>query len=362
VKSYVIGVDLGGTKIATAVMDREGKIKGKNIELTQILGGPEVVIGQMIRMTRLTLSKAKVGLSQIKGIGIGAAGPLNIKTGIIITPPNLPGWHNVQLIRPFQKEFKTPVFLDNDANAAALGEWKFGAGRGCKNMVYLTISTGIGGGIIIGGKLYRGTNYNAGEIGHMTIDPEGPLCGCGNRGCLEAHSSGTAIARWAREALSKDRRRRTGIVNSQQSIVNSPQRTKKTMDYGLWTKKKRQKIKGSGSLILELAKGDLKKVSAELVFQAAKKGDRKALEVVRKSAEFLGIGVANVINVFNPQRVVLGGGVTKAGSLLFKPVREVAYKRAMPALAKVVEIVPAKLGDDVGIIGAATLVLTEDRR
>lgn len=316
--NYIIGVDLGGTKIATAVIDIKGKILSKKKEFTVVDFGPEAVIKQMLRMVNQVLDLAKIKLKQVKGIGIGAAGPLNTKKGIIIAPPNLPGWHNVQLIEPFKKEFNLPVFLDNDANAACLGEWYFGAGCGTKNMVYLTVSTGIGGGIIIDGKLYHGTNDNAGEIGHMTINPNGPLCNCGNYGCLEAHASGTAVARFAKDAL---------------------------------------KEKMKETLVLKLVDNDIEKVTAKIIFQAAKKRDKFSKGIIEMTSEFLGIGVANVINIFNPEKVVLGGGVTKAGSLLFKKVRETAYKRAMPAVSKVTKIVPAKLGDNVGIMGAATLVL-----
>jgi glucokinase len=321
-RKFIIGVDLGGTKIATGIMDLNGNIITKNKEFTQQESGPKGVISQMIRMVEENIKNANISLKEIKGIGIGAAGPLNTKKGIIIEPPNLIGWRNVQLVKPFKEKFFIPVYLDNDANAAALGEFYFGAGKGTKNMVYLTISTGIGGGIIIEGKLYHGANDNAGEIGHMTIDPDGPLCRCGNRGCLEAHSSGTSIARYAKEIL------------------------------------RSKKIKTS---ILEAVNNDIEKIDAEIVFKCAKEGDNLAKEIVNKICEFLGIGVANIINIFNPEKVVLGGGVTKAGNILFKIVRKVAKERAMPSLFKVVKIVPAKLKDNVGIIGAGALILEREK-
>lgn len=322
-KRFIIGVDLGGTKIATGIIDINGKILSKNKEPTLIKNGPEGVISQMIRMVEENLKKIKISLKEVKGIGIGAAGPLDTKKGIIIEPPNLPGWKNVQLVKPFKEKFSLPVYLDNDANAACLGEWYFGAGKGTKNMVYLTVSTGIGGGVIIEGKLYHGANDNAGEIGHMTINPDGPLCGCGNRGCLEAHASGTSIARYAKEIL--------------------------------------KGYKGK-TLILEFSENNIEKVTAEIVFKSAKAGDRLAEKIVNKTSEYLGIGVANVINIFNPEKVVLGGGVTKAGEMLFKIVRKVAKERAMSSLFKAVKIVPAKLKGDVGIIGAATLVLEGENK
>lgn len=316
-EKYAIGVDLGGTKIDVGLVRWDGKLLRKIREQTLVKKGHDAVLRQMLRMTADILKSANVTRENIKGIGIGAAGPMDMKKGFLIQPPNLPGWKRVQIVKPFVKKFKTNVVLNNDANAAALAEWAYGAGKKCSHMIYLTVSTGIGGGVILNGKLFLGANDNAGELGHQTILPDGPECGCGNSGCLEALASGTAIARFGREAVRKN-----------------PQ-----------------------SLLYHLANYSQKNITAKMVFQAAKRGDKTAKHVVEKSAAYLGTGVANIINAFNPQKVVIGGGVSRAGKSWLALVRDEARKRAMKPLYEAVDIVLSELGDDVGVIGAATLIL-----
>jgi glucokinase len=255
-------------------------------------------------------------MDEIIAAGVGCGGPLDPKTGMIMEPPNLPGWVDVPLVKILQDALGIPVYLDNDANAAALGEHRFGAGRGVENMVYLTISTGIGGGIIIGNKLYQGQNGNAGEIGHMSLAINGRPCNCGSRGCLEAYASGTNIAARAREAVGA----------------------------------------GEKSLLTELA-GSPDNISGETIMAAMQAGDSVATRIWDETMEILGAGIANVINIFNPQRVVLGGGITNFGDLLFGPIRRIALSRAMGPLAQVAEIVPAQLGGQVGVLGAAAVAL-----
>ncbi len=315
---FAIGVDLGGTKVDVGIIRQDGKLLRKKREQTLVKKGHEAVIQQMLRMTQEVLSSCKLTEKNILGIGIGAAGPLNMKQGVLITPPNLPGWELVQIVQPFKEKFRVKTLLNNDANAAALAEWYFGAGKRCRHMIYLTVSTGIGGGIIINGKLYLGANDNAGELGHQTLLPDGPKCGCGNSGCLEALASGTAIARFGRHGVRKN-----------------PQ-----------------------SLLYHLANYSQKNITSKMVFQAAKSGDETAKDVVKKCASFLGIGVANIINAFNPEKVVLGGGVSKSGKLWLQLAKEEAKRRAMKPLFSAVEIVTAQLGDDVGVIGAATPLFT----
>lgn len=317
-EKFAVGVDLGGTKIDVGIIRHDGKVIKKKREQTLVQKGPHAVIQQMLRMTNEILQYCSLTGNNILGIGIGAAGPMDMKKGFLIQPPNLPGWERVQIVKPFAEKFKTKVILNNDANAAALAEWYFGAGKRCKNMVYLTVSTGIGGGIIINGKLYLGANDNAGELGHQTILPDGPECGCGNNGCLEALASGTSIARIGREAVRKN-----------------PQ-----------------------SLLYHMANYMQDNITAKMVFQAAAQGDSTAQQVVEKCAAYLGIGIANIINAFNPQRVVLGGGVSRAGKTWLSLVREEAKRRAMKPLYEAVDIVLSELGDDVGVIGAATLIHT----
>jgi glucokinase len=317
-KKYITGIDLGGTKIAAAVMNFKGRIISKTREFTDMSHGSESLAEQMKRTVRKILKDQGIRITELAGIGIGAAGPLNRKTGILVEPPNLKGYRDIPLVKPLVDEFSIPVFLENDANAAALAENMFGAGRSAQNMVYLTISTGIGGGIIIEGKLYHGCSDGAGEIGHMTIDPDGPLCGCGNNGCFEAMASGTAIARFAREKV---------------------------------------KAAGKEELIVKKANGDYEKITAEIVFECARTGDSTAREIIKMTSEHLGTGIASVINIFNPEKIVLGGGVINAWDMIAETVRKTAEKRAMKSLYRNVEIVPAALGDDVVLIGAASVVM-----
>jgi len=315
---YILAIDLGGTKIAVGIVDLKGKVLAKLVEPTQIRSGPKGVIRQIIRMSKDLFAKIRDQIcidSRVVGVGIGAPGPLKPAQGIIISPPNLPGWKNVQLVRPIRQAFKAPVFLDNDANAAALGEWMFGAGIGTKNMVYFTISTGIGAGVIINGCLYHG-QFAAGELGHMVIDPDGPKCSCGSYGCLEAFSSGTAIAREAKKAP-------------------------------------------KNSLLWKLCKGGTLTLDASLVFRAAERKDKFAQEVLSRALVALGIGMVNTIHTFHPDKIVLGGGMMKEKKHILPFLREFTQKKVMPAFRKNIKIQAAKLGQDAGLFGAAALVITK---
>jgi glucokinase len=216
-----------------------------------------------------------------------------------------------------QEEFGLPTSLENDANAAALAEHRFGAGRGVDHMIYVAASTGIGGGFILDGRLYRGATGAAAEVGHMTILPHGPRCGCGNRGCLEALASGTAIAREARERIAR----------------------------------------GTPTLIAELAEGDLDRITAKMVAQAAEQGDGEAREIIDAAMIYLGVGMANLVNLLNPQLLVIGGGLTKMGARLFDPVRRAVDRQAFPATAAAVEIKCAELREEVGLLGAAAVAM-----
>jgi len=301
-KKLALGIDLGGTNIGAGLVDLTGKILKKKIELTQKELGPKKVIKRMIGMAEEILGNQKV-----TGIGIGAPGP--IKKGLLISASNLAGWKKVDIITPFKKEFFCKVILDNDANAAALAEKKFGAGKGAQNLIYLTISTGIGGGIIINGEIYKGFG-NAGELGHMIIDRDSKFrCGCGNYGCLEALASGTGIVDLFRERFKKN-----GELN------------------------------------------ELKEITAKEIFRMAKKGDKVAEEVVNQALTVLGVGIVNYIHIFNPEMIVLGGSIAlKRRKLVFPFLRKFVKKMVMPAFKNNVKIVPAKLGSEAGIIGAAAL-------
>lgn len=314
---YFIGIDLGGTKISTALVDSGGKILASDYRETNAnaVDGPPAVIERMLGAARQVMTGAGVRPAQVAAVGVGAPGPLDIEAGILILPPNLPGWFRVPLKQQIEDGLQIATFLENDANAAGLGEHRFGAGRGVQHMIYVTVSTGIGGGLILDGKLYHGSSGAAGEIGHMTIKPDGPRCNCGNWGCLEALASGTAIAREGRERIAR----------------------------------------GVPTLIAELAGGDPERVTAKLVAEAAARGDVEAQRILAEAMEYLGLGIANLINLFDPELVVIGGGLMNLGERLFEPVRRVVAERAYVAKAHPVGIVPAALGDNVGVLGAAAV-------
>ncbi|MDH7602285.1 MAG: ROK family protein [Armatimonadota bacterium] len=310
---YILGFDIGGTKTMVGVADESGTVLAMRRFETKSELGPKQALDRMKKAAREVVREAGVGVDVI---GIGCGGPLDRKSGTLYTVPNLPGWEGICLTRELGEDFGVPAYLENDANAAAMGEHLFGAGKGIDDFVFMIVGTGIGGGIIANGRIYRGFGENAGEIGHHKIMSEGPPCPCGDRGCLEALASGTSIARIARERLAE--KPETVIMQ----WVSSPE-----------------------------------ELTAELVARAASQGDPFASSVWQECMHNLGIGIANVVNILNPRLVILGGGVTKAGSLLFEPVRRVVRERAMPALAADVEVVPAKNGDLVGLMGAFAVAI-----
>lgn len=273
----------------------------------------------MVKSAWTSAEKAKVPFTQISAIGLGAPGISNPETGIVYRSPNLPDWHGVPLQDIVAKRLGKKVFLINDANAAALGEMEYGAARGCRNFIYITISTGIGGGIIIDGNLYTGANSMAGEIGHMTIEPDGLPCNCGGSGCWELYASGSAIARRAREDIQSGKKTR----------------------------------------LLELSGGDLNKIDAPLIEKAAKQKDALARKLIAETARYLGIGFGSIINIFNPDMIIIGGGLSKMGDLLLKPAIKEAGKRSYHDIFKTVRFVTAELGDNSGILGTAVYARNE---
>lgn len=309
----ILGIDIGGTKTIVGVADQSGELLAHKRILTPNVLGPDINIGMILPAASEVIEQAG---QRITAIGIGCGGPLDRGTGTLHKVSNLPGWEGICLTEIFGEQFDAPAYLDNDATAAAMGEAMFGAGRGVDDLVYLTVSTGIGGGIIIGGKPYRGCGENAGEIGHTKIVPDGPLCNCGDHGCLESLASGTAIARIAR----------AGLAANPQSALH----TLATSPDG---------------------------ITAELVAKAAAEGDEYAARVWSEAMYHLGLGVANAVNVLNPRLVIIGGGVAKAGDMLFEPVSDVVRQRAMKPLATDVEIVPAANGDLVGLMGAVAVAI-----
>ena len=316
----VLAIDLGGTKILTAIISSEGQVMAREYGLTLADEGPEAVINRILSAIDRLLSQRSINLSQLDSISIAAAGAIDFDKGLITSSPHLPGWHDVPLRDIVKEKYKVNTFLINEAHAAALGEHYFGAGQGVNNLILLTVGTGIGGGIIINGRLYSGVSGSAGEVGHITIDVNGPRCSCGNTGCLEALVSGTAVAKEAIRCIRQ----------------------------------------GERSSLTEIVGGKIENITAEKVALAAQGGDSLALEVILKAATYLGVGIANLVNIFNPEIIIIGGGMAKMGDLLLNPARQVVRERAFQLSAQAVQIVPAQLGDDAGVLGAAVFAFQQE--
>lgn len=296
-----IGIDLGGTKILTAVSDDSGRLISTVRIDTEAKKGIKSVLKNVVKSVELALAKPGIKLSRIKKIGIGTPGPV-INQSTVVHAPNIPGFKNFNIKKELERRFKKPVIVENDANAAAYAEYMFGAGKGSKNMVYITVSTGIGGGLILDGKLYQGSFGTAGEIGHMIVQPGGNKCGCGNRGCLESMAAGPYIAR---------------------------------------------------------AAGKKNAIEVKI---AALKGNKIAKKAIEKAANYIGVAIADLNNLLNPDIFVIGGGVTNMGSLLFKPMVKAAKANSMREPRKHLKIVSAKLNNNVGVMGAIAICFDNKRK
>ncbi len=308
----VLGIDLGGSKILTAVIDPDGNMLGRDHSITPAAGGPDAVMGAIFESTRRSLAQAGVTASDIFCIGIGAPGLSSPDTGIIYSSPHLADWRDVPLRTMIAEEYAKDVYLINDANAAAMGEYRFGSAMGVADFVYVTVSTGIGAGIFIEGQIYTGLTGTAGEFGHMVIDDAGPLCNCGNRGCWEMFASGSALASEARRMIAS----------------------------------------GSTSRILEIS-GSIENISAQTVHGSALEGDELAIKLINRCAYYLGVGLANLINIFNPALIVVGGGLANIGDMLLGPAWGEAGRRAFRQPFESARLVRAGLGRNSGVIGAA---------
>jgi glucokinase len=306
----VLGLDVGGTKLAAGVVAGNGRVLSMEVAPSHVEEGPDTMIERHLDLGRTAVATAGVPWGEVRAVGIACGGPLDPLAGIIQSPPGLPGWDDVPLAATVEAALDRPTVVDNDATACAIAEGWFGAGRGVRHLVYLTISTGVGGGLILDGRVYRGAAGNAGELGHLTVDYLGRLCGCGRRGCLEAYASGPQIAARAREGIAK----------------------------------------GRDSMLAALAE-----VTARDVAEAARTGDPLASEVWNETMGMLGSAVANILDVFNPELVVLGGGVTRAGDQLLVPVREAGLRQAMAPARNAADVVLAGLGEELGVVSAATV-------
>lgn len=313
----VLGLDIGGTNFRLALADERGRVLKRRSGRTRPEEGPENFLGRVKKEVEELLSPDM--RMMVKGVGVGAAGPLDLESGMLLHPPNLPGWHHVPLKSMLEESLGFPVWLRNDVDLGALGEHRFGAGRGFKQLIYLALGTGIGGGVILDGRLLFGTRVSAMEAGHMVISPGGPRCNCGREGCLEALASGTAIARRAAERLSQ----------------------------------------GEQSRLSEMVDGKGEQITAELVARAANKGDRLARQVLQEAGEWLGIGVVNLILLFDPEVVIIGGGVAGAGDFLLEPVRRAVKRWVVPYFEREVPVVQSRLGENSNLMGAVALALDE---
>lgn len=351
----VMGVDLGGTQIRTAVL-RGAELVSRVALLTGEDTAPQRLVPRIFNAIQQALEEARTTLDQVAGIGIAAPGPLDNRTGIVYAPPNMPGWDRVPLRDIFEQHFSPAsrvgdtsnlhIFVEHDANAAGLGEYLFGAGRGCSNIVYLTISTGIGGGVIVDGKIMEGANGTAGELGHMTIDRNGGRCRCGNYGCLEYLASGIAIARYANEAIAAGQ----GVellefIRALQQHAQEGNELEPSIHEAAGPEHA-----GSSSDL------EVPHITARIVSQAAQAGIPLARAIITNAAEAIGVGLVNIIHIFNPQVIILGGGVTQMGPMLMEPALRIVQERTMKVPLDAVQIVLAELGGNAGLIGAGALV------
>lgn len=311
---YIIGIDLGGTNLKAGIVDRSGNILHRFSIKTNASAESCVISQQICELIAEIIKNARIEKSEIIGIGLGSPGLIDKKGETILFSPNLPKWRNIPIKNNISEKFGLPCVLENDANAAAWGEKWIGAGKNANSLVMLTLGTGIGGGIIIDNKLWRGMNNVAAEIGHMSIQTDGPQCNCGNYGCIEVYASATGMARRFRELLE------SGKASS-------------------------------------LKKED--EITAKRINEAAVQGDEAALSIIEETGFYLGIAIVNIIHILNPEVVVLAGGLIGAGELLMNPIKQIIEKRALKASYKDTKIVFSRLGTDAGIIGAAGCLLKE---
>ncbi len=314
---YVVGVDLGGTNTKIGILTELGELVGVNSIKTRADRGAHDVIKRVVEEVERLLDENKISKSDFIGIGMGVPGPTDTNTGIVKSCPNLIGWENLDIGKILEERLGVPTRIGNDVNVITLGEAWQGAAKGYKrNVLGIALGTGIGGGIIIEGKLLSGITGAAGEIGHMKVVENGNLCGCGKKGCWETYASATGLMREAKSRLT----------------VNK------------------------NNLLWELIEGDLEKLEAKHIFDAAKSGDKFSMDLVDFEVKYLALGIANLLNILNPEVVVIGGGIAMAGDILFEPLMKKIKKYALEEVLEGMEIVPAKLGNDAGIYGAAALL------
>ncbi|MCD4780611.1 MAG: ROK family protein [Candidatus Omnitrophica bacterium] len=308
-KKYTIGIDVGGTNIKLGLVSSDGTIALRDqIETKDFYRSKNDLIKALIKIVHHVFALYPLKKRQIEGVGIGLPGLVNVQTGYVIRLTNIPGWHNVPLKKLLDDALKMPVYLDNDVNVIALGEWQYGAGKGYQNLVCITLGTGVGGGIILNNSIYRGEGFFAGEIGHIPLNKKGPACNCGGSACFEQYVGNKQILRQAQKLLKN------------------------------------------------------KALRLEDVAALARKGNKQALQFWSHVGEDIGQGLVGVVNLLNPRLIVIGGGVAKSLKFMKKDIQRVIRSRAMSVPAKMVKIVPSKLGNDAGVIGASVLVNSHARK
>ncbi|GBF10634.1 ROK family glucokinase [Tepidibacillus sp. HK-1] len=313
-QTILIGIDLGGTSIKMGLVSTEGELLSHQEISTRTKEGVNAIIEDMVQYAKTLVQDQGFALDQVQGIGIGIPGLLDMEQGIVRLAPNL-GWKDVAIKKQLEEKLNIPVKIENDANIAALGEAWVGAGKGYKHIVMATIGTGIGGGIIIDGKILHGKKGMAAELGHIPISDEGIQCGCGNYGCLETVSSATGMIRKAKEVVTQ----------------------------------------GRPSLLTEQYVDKMDEITAKSVIDAAKLGDHEAMQIVNRAGSLLGKALATVANLLDPEIMIIGGGVSRAGDILFNPIKQAFHEHGLKNIIDSIEIVPAQLGNDAGMIGAASL-------
>ncbi len=311
----VIGIDLGASHMSLLIANVAAEVLYEQEIPSNIAEGPQPILDQMDHLVQESLRHSGLPWESILAIGVGVPGPIDTVSGTVISPPIMPGWDRYPIRKTLETRWGRPVSLNNDAELGAIGEWAFGAGRGERFLAYIKAGTGIGAGLLLDGKIYHGATGSAGEIGHITIDENGPQCSCGNYGCVEAYAGGKAIARAAREAIQK------GIRTQLSSLP-------------------------------------LETITAKDVAEAARRGDLLAQQIIAQAGEHLGIAIAGLVNLFNPTAVVIGGGVAQIGDLYLEPVRHTVQKRSLPASARMVRITTALLGRRSSAMGAVVQAIS----
>jgi glucokinase len=318
-KPYAIGIDIGGTKIVAGLVSQEGEILNRYTTRAHSEQPPNLVIDAIEQTYHLLLEKGNVKAADVEAVCLGFAGTVNGPAGLIFISSNLPAWDHFPLRDVVAERLASPVVLENDTNICAMGEHRYGAGRGARNMCYVTFSTGYGLGIIINNQLYVGNTGTAGEIAHVVVDPGGPPCTCGKKGCLMAYASGVGLSRMAYEKIEA----------------------------------------GAETVLREMAPADGHRFTGELIAEAANQGDEVAGEILRVAGYYGGIGLSLIIQILNPEVIVLGGGLTHIGARLVDPMMEGMRENTQPELWDSVRIVPWQLGNDLGILGAAAKVFAD---